>query len=625
MKYFFIYILIFLPGFGFAQTTLLGSSTSLNVEGNSTFYIGGSATLNGTVTNEGNAIIQEDAQIVGAVDNSGNFVVRGDAAFGAASVVNSATESTLGVRGNASLAGTITNDGDFFITGGETSVLNGTIDNSSSFNLESNLQINGLLDNTGGVLGVLGNVTLDGTLLNPDGSETIIDGDFNSSVILTNGGKFAITGAASLTNDFISTNESLFGGETTFGGIISNDQTMAFASDATFNGTLTNNGTIASVESGELNFVNNKHLGDLSFLDVEDRNVIDEVTLVSSADSIFINELSLNTVGKITLPPNFILVQSGLNIEKGILNATNQETFLVQGKISVKPSNEVSTPSYVEGKMLAVTSDTEATVFPMGINGSPNYIAVNSSTPGVTLKVECRQPNPDSLQTDKHTMGLAPQVEWSIQSLTDSAELTVSVSYSGVDFTNSPNFINAREYDATLQKFAKGDSVFSALRTVASTNNNIGTAVPEEGTIQTANKIWITSSPTRFALGLSPVLTEPEVYLPNVFSPGAFLSDNTIFRPFVGGVVVSSISFLIFDSFNREVYTATLTGEDLNLDDLGWDGNLKSGQQAPEGVYYYNVSITYDISEDVSDKYFVNGEREQTQHFSKLGSVLLVK
>ncbi|MEP3389713.1 MAG: FlgD immunoglobulin-like domain containing protein, partial [Reichenbachiella sp.] len=105
----------------------------------------------------------------------------------------------------------------------------------------------------------------------------------------------------------------------------------------------------------------------------------------------------------------------------------------------------------------------------------------------------------------------------------------------------------------------------------------------------------------------------------------AFLSDNTIFRPFVGGVVVSSISFLIFDSFNREVYTATLTGEDLNLDDLGWDGNLKSGQQAPEGVYYYNVSITYDISEDVSDKYFVNGEREQTQHFSKLGSVLLVK
>lgn len=625
MKYFFIYILFFLPEFGFAQTTILGSATTLNVEGNATFYIGGGAALDGVITNEGNTIVEQDAQITGAVANSGNFVVRGDAAFDGSSAISNAVASTLGVNGNASLGGTITNDGDFFITGGASSVLNGSIDNNSTFNLESNLQINGLLDNTGGVIGALGNFSLIGTLLNPDGSELIVDGNFSSDVPLINGGVFATTGTTVFLNDFSNQNEALFGGETTFDGIVTNDQTMVFASNAAFNGVLTNNGSITSVEDGELNFVDNKQLGDLSFIDVADRDAITEVILTSNTDSIFINELNLSTIGKITLPPNFVLVQSGLNIEKGVLNATNQETFLVQGKISVNPSDDSSSPAYVEGKMLAITSDTEDIIFPMGINGSPNYIQLNSSTGGATVKVECKQPDPDSLLTDENTMGLAQEVEWRIQTLTDSAEITVSVSYSGVDFTNSPNFINAREYDATLQKFGTGDSLFSALRTVASTNNNIGTAVPEEGTIQTADKIWISTTPTRFALGLSPVLTEPEVYLPNVFSPGATMSDNTVFRPFIGGAVVRSVSFLIFDSFNQEVYSATITGEDLKLNDLGWNGLLKNGQEAPEGVYYYNVSISYGISDDVSDKYFRNGERNEMQQFSKLGSVMLVK
>ncbi|WP_422358830.1 hypothetical protein [Reichenbachiella sp.] len=625
MKYFSIFILLLFSRLGFAQTTNLGASTTLNVKGTATFYIGGGATFNGLIDNEGNILVEEDAYVVGTVSNRGTLVVRGDAHFDPISVTNNDVESTLGIRGNTLVDGVVGNNGDLFITGGETSVVNGSIDNNGTFNVESNLQLSGMLDNTSGQFGMLGNLVVDGTLINPDGAESAIDGDVNLNTPFSNGGKISATGTAIINDEFVNTNEALFGGETYFENTAVNEDTIAFASNVTFNGALTNNGIIFSVEDGELNFVNNKHLGDLSFIDVEDRATINEVILVSSADSIFINELNLNTIGTVTLPPNFVLVQSGLNIEKGVLNATNQETFLVQGQVNVNSDNETSTPSYVEGQMLAVTNDTVATVFPMGINGSPNYVAINSSTPGVTVKVECKQPDPDSLITDENTMGLAQEVEWVIQALGDSAEINVSVSYSGVDFTSTPNFINAREYDATLQRFAQGDSVFTALQTTGSVNDNIGTTIPEAGTIRTADKIWITSKPTRFALGISPVLTEPEVYLPNVFSPGALLSDNTIFRPFVGGAIVNSITFLIFDSFNREVYTATLTGEDLKLDDLGWDGNLKSGQEAPEGVYYYNVSISYDISNEVSDKYFSNGERNQTQEFSKLGSVLLVK
>ncbi|WP_420581575.1 hypothetical protein [Reichenbachiella sp.] len=625
MKYFLIHILLLAHTIVVAQETTLGVNSTLNIEGNATIFFSGGAVFNGLIDNEGNTIVKEDLYVAGTVKNSGILEVRGDANFDPASITNNDLGSTLGVRGNTLVAGIIANDGDIFITGDESSVVNGSVDNNGTLNVESNLQLNGTIDNTSGQLGMLGNLVVDGTLINPDGAESVIDGDVNLNTTFHNGGKFSTTGTVVVNDEFVNANEALFGGDTYFEGVTTNEQTMAFASNVTFNGVLVNNGTITSVEDGELSFVDNKYLGNLSFIDVEDRATINEVILKSNADTIFINEINLNTLGKVTLPPNYVLVQTELNIEKGVLNATNQETFLVQGQINVNSDNESSSPSYVEGQMLAITNDTEPTIFPMGINGSPNYVAINSTTAGVTVKVECKQPNPDSLLTDEYTMGLAPEVEWTIQSLADSAEITVSVRYSGVDFTNSPNFINAREYDATLQKFAKGDSVFSALRTVASTNDNIGTAVPEEGTIQTADKIWITSVPTRLALGLSPVLTEPEVYLPNVFSPGAMLSDNTIFRPFIGGAVISSVSFLIFDSFNQEVYTASITGEDLNLDDLGWDGNLRNGQEAPEGVYYYNVSISYKISDEVSDKYFVNGERDQTQEYNKLGSVLLVK
>lgn len=623
MRYIVFFILSLIAGSSYSQGTRMGLNTTLEVGRNARLYFGGGTTFNGVMTNNGTTTVENDALINRAVNNSGTLLIKGNSTTNTGSTLRNVTGSSLAIQGNASLDGTIVNDGDFLISGDGSSSVIGSIDNNGQLNFDTNVQIDGVVDNTAGTMGVTGNAAINGTLLNPDGATTAIDGDLVLSSAFSNGGVFTASGSATVSDAFVNSNEAAFNGPTTFDGVTTNDQRMLLGANTSFNNDLTNNGEIVAIADANLNFVNNRQLGTLSFADVDGRTPINEVTISSDVDSIFINNLNLNTAGKVTLPPNFVLVQTAMNIEKGVLNATNQETFLVRGTINVTAPSDGS-PSYVEGQMLAITS-TDATTFPMGINGSPNYVTLNSNTSDIVVKVECKLPNPDSLLTDENTMGLAQEVEWTIQSLSDSAEVSVAVDYSGVDFTSTPNFINAREYDATLQRFAAGDSVFHALSTVGSTNDNAGTSVPVAGTIRTSDLVWITPQPTRLALGISPVLTEPEVYLPNVFAPGASMNENKVFRPFIGGAEVNSVTFLIYDSFNREIYSETLSGEDLNLDDLGWDGNLNGGLEAPAGVYYYNVSIAYKISTDVSDKYFTSGERDQVQNFSKLGSVLLVK
>lgn len=616
-------------------TGLVGNNNEMLFEGDAD--LNGSIENNGLIVVSGNArsgslssfvnkpesqwSIEGDAVLDGVIDNDGLVDILGEAAIPSSALLTNNSGAIWSSGGDATLDGTISNNGELYVRGGSKTEVIGVIDNNNELNLEGDVHIGGGVNNSG-FLNVLGNLSVTGTLTNSDGATSLIEGDFDQSSPFSNGGIIEVEGDAIFSDTFANSNEAVFTATSSFGGGVLNEQKLYLGGDSDFSGDLSNSGEIISFADAHLNFQGNRNLGDLTFTDV-DRTPITEVVLMSTADSIFIDELKMDVSGRVTLPTNFVLIQTELAIAQGVLNTTNQENFLVAGNINVSNSSS-SSPAYVEGKMLAVTSGNAVT-FPMGINGFPNYLTLNSSQSGITVKVECKTPDLDSLFTDEQTMGLAPDVEWTIQSLSDSAEMSVSVEYSGVDFTNSANFINAREYDATLQRYDKSDSLFHALRTIESINTNVGTAVPTQGTIKTSNKIWITSKPTRFAIGLSPVLTEPEVYVPNVFTPGASMSDNQVFRPFIGGATVNGVSFTIFDSFNTEIFASNQTGEDINLESLGWDGNLKNGQQAPEGVYYYNISIAYLISEDVSDKYFNSGERSETQTFSKLGSVMLVK
>ncbi|SMD31774.1 hypothetical protein SAMN04488029_0111 [Reichenbachiella faecimaris] len=646
MRYIAIFIFTLIAQVAVSQSTNFGSSTSVDVGSNAAFYINSEASIEGKLANSGllavkgntnflpssfftnnaeaSLTIEGNALLDGITENNGFIDILGETIVSTSALLNNNSGAVWSSEGDTGLEGTLVNDGEFFIKADSETTIDGQMENHNELTFESDVSLTGSLNNIG-VLNVLGNlsVTGTGTYANPDGASSTVIGNLDQIGPFENGGIIEVAGDAVFYSTVTNNNEAVFNGTSSFGSDMINTQKMFLGGTTDFTGDLSNSGEIISFADAQLNFEHNRDLGDLTFDDVGRGVSIAEVILVSSADSIFIDHLSINISGKVTLPSNFVLIRSELAIAQGVLNTTNQENFLVAGNINVNAANS-SAPAYVEGKMLAVTSDGETT-FPMGINGFPNYLTLNSNQSGITVKVECKMPDPDSLFTDDETMGLAADVEWTIQSLSDSAEMSVSVEYSGVDFTNSPNFINARAYDATLQKYDKSDSLFHALRTTESNNANTGTSIPTEGTIKTSNQIWITAKPSRFALGLSPVLTEPEVYVPNIFTPGATLSDNQIFRPFIGGAIVNAITFTVFDSFNREVFSSSQSGEDIELENLGWDGTLKSGLEAPEGVYYYSISIEYLISEEVSDEFFNSGERDQTQSFSKLGSVMLLK
>lgn len=625
MRYLVFYIFLLSVSQLAAQNTSIGTSTLIQVEGGAVLYFGGSATLEGSLTNEGSTIVESDVQVIGAIDNSGNLLIKGDGALDINAQINNSTGADLTIEGNANINGDISNDGELLISGDLNSVVNGIIINTNELDFDTDVQLNGTIDNIG-LLDITGEATVDGTLLNPVTGTTSVDGDLTLNTDFINEGILTVSGETSITNAFTNDNEASFNGIVSFNGITNNTMNLTFGSNAIFNGDFTNTGGIIGFADAELNFVNNRFLGDLSFMDRSDLQPISEVILLSSADSTFINNLILDTEGKVSLPSNIVLVQGSLTIENGVLNATNQESFLVEGSINVNPDNAAST--FVEGKMLASTSSGE-TVFPMGINGLPNYIAIISETPDIVVKVECKKPDLDSLFTNDETLGLAKEVVWTIQTLSDSVEVEVAISYSGIDFTDASNFVNAREYDATVQKFGAQDSLFYALRSIETEVTNsvdlFGISVPESGSITTSDKLWVTTKPTVFAIGLSPVLTQPEVYLPNVFAPNGQFADNTIFRPFVGGTTIVSVDFAVFDSFNKKVYASSLSGEDIDLESIGWDGTLNSGLEAPEGVYYYSLSMEYTANAEVSVDYFNGNGGSQVQNFSKLGTVMLVK
>ena len=50
------------------------------------------------------------------------------------------------------------------------------------------------------------------------------------------------------------------------------------------------------------------------------------------------------------------------------------------------------------------------------------------------------------------------------------------------------------------------------------------------------------------------------------------------------------------------------SADDVDISQFGWNGILPSGQEAPDGVYYYNVRIL-----------------AESEEYTKTGSVLLLK
>lgn len=390
----------------------------------------------------------------------------------------------------------------------------------------------------------------------------------------------------------------LTGQNITFG-----DQTSLYLGDGTvfffggntsLNGTVTNTGTIVSYS--DLDFVLNRDVGNLKFTGANDQNL--------SGDTLDVGDFVVDKQGKLTLLTDRVIVSGALEATNGVIDAEDEEDLLVSG------SSQAVGSGYVEGKLVGISQGGPVT-FPMGVNGSPNYMTISNLATGSIVSVECRIPDQNLLLPDEDMVGLADEVEWILKVKGDSTTAQISVSFSGVDidpnnFSNG-EYIRANLYTPAIALFSKQDTLYHAL---SGNQTEISGTGPfnSSGVITSDESILITNEGRRLSIALLPLVDVPRLYIPKAFAPNATLEENREFRAFFTGTLVTSISIALYDSFNKQVFTVSESGDDLDVAQFSWDGVLNSGLEAPEGVYYYNIRIVAD-----------------SQEYSQVGSILLVK
>jgi len=74
----------------------------------------------------------------------------------------------------------------------------------------------------------------------------------------------------------------------------------------------------------------------------------------------------------------------------------------------------------------------------------------------------------------------------------------------------------------------------------------------------------------------------PVVYIPNAFAPQEFF--NTVFRPVLTYADTLQSRMVIYNKWGEEIY------QTINVK-KGWDGTMKNGNIAPQGVYLYFITV----------------------------------
>lgn len=384
-----------------------------------------------------------------------------------------------------------------------------------------------------------------------------------------------------------SAQSTTFGDQTTL--YLGDNTIFFFGGNTSLNGTLSNAGTIVSYS--DLDFVLNTDVGNIKFTGVNDQNL--------RGDTLDVGNLIVDKQGKLSLLTDRVIVSGALETTNGVIEAEDELDLLVSG------GSEAVGAGYVDGKLVGISQGRPVT-FPMGVNGAPNYVTISNLETGAIVSVECRLPEQNQLLPDEDMVGLSDEVEWILKVTGDSTMAQVSVNFSDVDLNNFSNgeSIRANAYTPAIAVFTKEDTLYHALDGTQNTADPFNSS----GTITSNESILITNEGRRIAIALVPLVDEPRLFIPKAFAPNATIEDNREFKVFFTGPLISSISIALYDSFNKQVFTVSQTGNDLDLNEFSWNGVLGSGLEAPEGVYYYNVRIV-----------------AESQEYFQVGSILLVK
>ncbi len=374
--------------------------------------------------------------------------------------------------------------------------------------------------------------------------------------------------------------------------------------DLTFNDTIINEGRI--IAFSDIDFGNNQEVGNVKFVGTDDQEV-------TANDTIFTENFEIDKQNELILSVPRMIVKGSMDATQGVVQAP-EGTFQVTG---------TSMPDglgFVEGPMFGFATNSGQVTFPVGVNNEPNYVTLLNVPPGTEFKVECRVPDPNSLLPDDEIAEIDPNFEWVISVFSgDSTSTELELDFSGINLQALTPLINADRYDAGIVLYSPLDSLHHVVNPVGTPPDEFVTA----GIIQTSQAIGIGSTPIRFSIGLLPVADGPTFYVPNAFAPNGNFSQNRIFRPFFGGGIVTDVSIVVYDSFNREVYSFSDSGTDIDLTSIGWDGTLNSGLDAPAGVYYYSIRIVTDVG--VYPDTFLNDPALNDRLPDDYGAVLLVR
>ncbi len=378
-----------------------------------------------------------------------------------------------------------------------------------------------------------------------------------------------------------------FGNQTTL--YLGDGAKFFFGGNTTLNGTVNNTGTIVSY--GNLDFVLNQDVGNIKFNGLDDQEL--------RGTTLDVGDFIVDKQGTLTLLTEQVIVSGALETINGVVDAEEEEDLLVSGSF---PGTGTG---YVEGTVLGI-SKGEPVTFPMGVNGSPNYVTISNLPEGTLVSMECRIPDQTQLLPDDEMVGISDEVEWILKVNGEATTAQVSVNFSGVDLNNFSNgeSIRANLYSPAIAVYSEEDTLYHAL---SGTQNTVD-PFSSTGIITSDESILITSEGRRLAVALIPLVDVPRLYIPKAFAPNAMLEENRIFRPYFTGSAITSVSIAIYDSFNKQIFTVGENGTDLDLSLYSWDGTLNSGLDAPEGVYYYNIRIVADSEE-----------------YSQVGTVLLAK
>ena len=371
------------------------------------------------------------------------------------------------------------------------------------------------------------------------------------------------------------------GSSTTF--YLGEQASFYFGGNTGFNGTINNQGTI--IANRNLNFVDNKEVGNLRFVGAGDQEVFGDTLVVSNLEV-------QKPLGRVKVMTTQILVEGNLDVTQGAIETDDIDDLIVTGQ------SQDDGEGYVLGKLVGLTAGQPVT-FPMGIEingqGFPNYITFSNTRDGIVLIVDCLD-EPGTLLPSDEMVGIADQIEWIVRTREDSTEATISVDFSGIDFVNFSNGeeIKADIYEPALVVLQKGDTIFQILEPETVTPSNVASgSTQSEGSIVRTSSIMINTDSTRLALAWIPLVNPDKVrvFVPNAFAPNGIYEENRVFRPFYNGEDMTSISFRVFSAYNDEVYSYAESANNIDLSLIGWDGNLRTGQPAEEGVYYYSLSV----------------------------------